>query len=194
MFSSLIKKYKGLHLFVRFAVNILLLSAIWFGFYSFLRYSFFVNNFYEQASMHFTSFLLISSKFVLNLFGFETEIQGKIIKIANSPGVFLDKGCLARNLLGLYVGFILAYPGKIKHKLWAIPLGIIIINILNVLRIAGLAYLVLDYPEYVDINHHVIFKYTVYFFIFLMWYFWIKHFSASSKNNRFTKQPEANTL
>ena len=83
--------------------------------------------------------------------------------------------------MGLYVGFILAYPGKIKHKLWVVPAGLLVIIILNIMRISGLTYLVLRWPEYVDINHHVIFKYTVYFFIFLMWYFWIKHYSVSAK-------------
>jgi exosortase/archaeosortase family protein len=125
--------------------------------------------------------LLVVSRLVLELLGFKTELVGKTVRIAGTGGVYLNRGCLARNLMGLYVGFILAYPGKIKHKLWVIPAGLIVITILNVARICGLAYLVLCCPEHVDINHHVIFKYTVYFFIFMMWYFWIKYYSVSAK-------------
>lgn len=177
----LLDKYQKLSPLYRFIANGIILVLIWVLFYQFLRYSAFVHSFYEAVTHILTDNLLIVSKFVLQIFGFETEISGKIVRIVGTGGVYLDRGCLARNLMGLYVGFILAYPGKIKHKLWVIPVGLVVINILNVMRICGLAYLVLCCPKYVDINHHVIFKYTVYAFIFLMWYFWIKYYSVSAK-------------
>ncbi len=180
MLKTLINKYKNLNLFIRFVVNILFLALIWVVFYSFFRYNSGINEFYEYISNQLTHILLLSSKLLLSIFGFQTEIDGKVIKIINTGGVLLDRGCLARNLLGVYVGFILAYPGKIKHKLWVIPSGIMVITLLNIARISALAYLVYGYPEYVEINHHVVFKYTVYFFIFCMWYFWIKYFSSTS--------------
>ncbi len=188
MLKTVLNRYQNLNLLTRFIVNILILSAIWFVFYNFFRYSSFINIIYENVVNSLTQSLLWFSKILLSAFGYDTTIHGKVIRIVGTGGVLLDRGCLGRNLIGLFVGFILAYPGKAKHKLWSIPLGIIIINLLNILRIAGLTFIVLRYPEYVDINHHVIFKYTVYFFIFLMWYFWIKYFSASSKNNKITKK------
>jgi len=191
----LFNKYRKLSPLLKFIVNGVVLVLIWFLFYQFLRYSAFVHTFYETITHVLTDNLLIASKFVLQLFGFDVEISGKIVRIAGTGGVYLDKGCLARNLMGLYVGFILAYPGKIKHKLWVIPAGLVVINILNVMRICGLAYVVLCCPEYVDINHHVIFKYTVYVFIFLMWYFWIKYYSVSAKRKVNKKnQPQSTEL
>ncbi|MDF1551174.1 MAG: archaeosortase/exosortase family protein [Bacteroidales bacterium] len=177
----LIDKYKNLTPLIKFFANGVILVIIWSLFYQFLRYSPFINSFYEVITNQLTKILLISSKFLLEIFGFETEISGKTMRIFGTEGVYLDRGCLARNLMGLFAGFIIAFPGNIKYKLWVIPAGLLVINILNVFRISGLAYLVLRYPEYVDINHHVIFKYTVYFFIFLLWYFWIKYYSASAK-------------
>lgn len=177
----LIDKYKNLTPLIKFFANGVILVIIWALFYQFLRYSPFIHSLYEIATNSLTKSLLISSEFLLEIFGFETEISGKIMRIVGTGGIHLDRGCLARNLMGLFTGFIIAYPGSIKHKLWVIPAGLLVINILNVFRISGLAYLVLRFPEYVDINHHVIFKYTVYFFIFLMWYFWIKHYSVSAK-------------
>ncbi len=181
MFKALIDKYKKQHLLVRFVVNIVLLALIWMIFYKLLRHTAYVSSFYEYVSDIFTGFLLISAKFLLALFGFETEMFGKVVRIVGTGGVLLDRGCLARNLMGLFVGFILAYPGKIKHKLWTIPAGLLVIILLNIIRITALTYLVYGYPEYVDINHHVIFKYTVYFFIFCMWYLWIKYYSSTAK-------------
>ena len=179
--KSIIERYKSFPPLLKFLTNGVILVLVWFTFYQFLRNSTFIHNIYEVGTEKLTENLLIISKFVLDLFGFETFLNGKIIRIEGTGGVYLDRGCLGRNLMGLYVGFILAYPGKIKHKLWVVPAGLLVIIILNIMRISGLTYLVLRWPEYVDINHHVIFKYTVYFFIFLMWYFWIKHYSVSAK-------------
>ncbi len=180
--KTLLHKYKNLHLLVRFVVNIALLACFWFIFYQFFRYNKYVNEIYEYISNNFTQFLLHASKTLLSVFGIETSIHEKTIKIANTGGILLDRGCLARNLLGLFVGFVLAYPSKIIHKIWAIPLGIIFIIFLNIFRISALTFLVYAAPEYVDVNHHIVFKYVVYFFIFCMWYFWIKYFSITSKN------------
>ncbi len=181
MFKIINAKYKNLHLLTRFVINIVFLSLLWIIFYVFFRYNPYINEFYEYIVDKFTRVLLLAGKFLLGISGFDIEIEGKVIRISGTSGVLLDKGCLGRNLLGLFAGFILAYPSQIKHKLWAIPLGLLIIMFLNVLRIAALTVLVHSYPDYVDINHHVIFKYTVYFFIFCMWYFWIKYYGSTSK-------------
>ncbi len=181
MIKAVILKYKNLNLLVRFIVNIVLLSLIWLFFYSFLRYNSHIHETYEYVSNQFTYFLLLSSKLTLSIFDLKTEIVGKIIRITGTGGVLLDRGCLGRNLMGLFAGFILAYPSKLKHKLWAIPLGLLIIILLNIIRISALTYLAYSYPEYVDINHHVIFQNTVYFFIFCMWYLWIKYYSSTAK-------------
>lgn len=177
----LLNKYKKLHPLYKFVATGLIIIAVWFIFYHFFRNSRFIHSFYEIVTQNLTTSLLSISQVFLNLFGFETEVFGKVVRISGTSGVYLDRGCLGRNLMGLFAGFILAYPGRIKHKIWYVPLGLVVITFLNVLRIAGLAYVVYCCPEYLDVNHHVIFKYTVYFFIFLMWYFWIKNYSVSAK-------------
>jgi len=192
--KSIIERYKSFPALLKFLTNGVILVLLWLVFYQFFRYSNFVHSVYEVGTEKLTQYLLVASKFVLDSFGFETILTGKVIRIENTGGVYLDRGCLGRNLMGLYVGFILAYPGKIKHKLWVVPTGLLVILILNIIRICGLAYVVLRWPEYVDINHHVIFKYTVYFFIFLMWYFWIKYFSLSAKPRKKSKSTESAEL
>lgn len=158
---------------LRFLINGAILFALWWVFYSFFRNTQWINGIYESVTAMLTRDLLYASKYFLSLLGFESVVFGKTVRISGTAGVFLDRGCLGRNLIGLFVGFIVAYPGIIRKKLWYVPLGIVLITIINIFRISGLAYITLCCPEHVDINHHIIFKYTVYALIFVMWYVWI---------------------
>ncbi len=167
------KKYKSLNEIVKLAINALILGLIWVIFYKYFRHSEGISSIYETGSNWFTAFLLNASSGVLELFGYETIINGKYMKIVNSPGIFLDRGCLARNLMGLFFGFMLAYPGIIRKKLWYIPFGLIVINIFNIIRLSALAWLTLAHPDLVEVNHHYVFKIIVFSAILLMWYFWI---------------------
>ena len=171
---SLLEKYRNQHPIIRFFINGILLFIIWWVFYSFIRNSDFISSFYEVVTAKLTRILLLGSKHFLNFFGLDSYVFGKTVRIYQYGGVFLDRGCLGRNLMGLFVGFIISYPGIIRKKLWYIPLGLVLITIINILRISGLAYIMVCCPEHMDINHHVIFKYTVYVLIFLMWYIWIQ--------------------
>ncbi len=167
---------------IRFVINAIGLALLWLVFYGLLRDFAFVNDFYEFGVREFTNFLLVSTEGFLNLFGYETISYGKIVKIVDTPGIYLDRGCLARNLMGLYVGFVLAYPGMIKKKLWFIPFGLIVIIILNIMRLGGMAMILVCCPEHVDINHHYVFKIVVFGAIFILWYFWIFKMNSQKIN------------
>lgn len=181
MISRLNKLYLSLNPFIRFLINGFLLFLVWTIFYSYFRNNNSVNAFYEYITLHLGNILLSVSKYFLNLLGYKTLVFGKTIKIVGTYGVYLDKGCLGRNVLGLFAGFLIAYPGKITSKLWFIPLGLLIINIINVFRITGLALTLKYFPQYVDINHHIIFQVVVLSCIFIMWYWWISKFGANSR-------------
>jgi exosortase/archaeosortase family protein len=173
LFLSIFEKYKKLPDIIKFVVNGTLLVVLWFIFYSVFRYMNFIHQMYEIASREFTNFLLWNCKALLNILGYEVEISGKAFNIVGTAGVYLDKGCLARNLMGLFTGFVIAYPGLVKIKLWFIPSGLIVINILNIIRLSAIAILTECCPEKVEFNHHYVFKIVVFSCILLMWYIWI---------------------
>ena len=82
--------------------------------------------------------------------------------------------CLAINLFFVFMVFIIAYPGKLKTKLWYIPFGIVVIFILNSMRMAALTLIVAKNPHLMDLFHHFIFQGLIYVFIFLMWWYFTK--------------------
>ena len=77
--------------------------------------------------------------------------------------------CNALELYVLYIGYIICRPAPIKKRLIYIILGIVIIYLLNIIRIAGLGWLYLEHPRMVDFAHKYAFKAVVYFTIYLLW-------------------------
>lgn len=166
----------------RFVIHAVLLYAVYFVFFTFFRHYQPIEYIYNKGILFLTNGLLYATHFCLNLLGYASAVfpAEKIIQIPGSRGVLLDLGCLGRQLMGLFAGFLIAYPGKISSKLWFIPLGLVIVNILNVLRITILALVLFHYPEANITYHHDIFNIVVYAFIFLMWVFWISRYGVRS--------------
>jgi len=172
--------YRAKSPLIRFIINALGLCLIWLLFYHVLRYNALVHFFYETGTQFLTHSLLVTSQFFLNLMGYKTIIIGKIIQIVDTPGVLLDRGCLGRNLMGLYAGFLIAFPGKVFSKLWYIPMGLTVIYFLNVTRICLLALAFIYFPD-TEIDHHAVYNNTVYVMVFLLWFIWIKKYGDINK-------------
>jgi len=190
--NDYILKYKQLNPFIRLAVNGTVLFLIWTIFYKYFRSSDFIYFYYEEITYRLTNLQLKVTEFFLELIGYDIELYAKQIKHVGGASVHLDRGCLGRNPQGLFVGFILAWPGKFKNKLWFIPSGLIAIWIINVFRISALLITSNCCPQYMDLNHHVIFKIIVYACIFLMWFIWIQKINKHHKVNENKNAPVVN--
>jgi len=83
--------------------------------------------------------------------------------------VSIEDGCNALELFVLYAGFIICMPAKILRKILFIVGGIIAIYITNVIRCAGVAYIILYHPRYADFAHHYVFTFVVYGLIIALW-------------------------
>jgi len=85
--------------------------------------------------------------------------------------------CNALELMILYIGFIVCMPSGFWRKVFYIIIGVILIDIINILRCVGLIYLREYYHAYFDFAHHYLFKATVYTATFLMWMFYARKIS-----------------
>jgi exosortase/archaeosortase family protein len=79
--------------------------------------------------------------------------------------------CSGLKQIFVFLCIIAFYPGSEKHKLWFIPLGILLIWALNVIRISSLIGLFESFPNHFDLFHELS-KYVFYFIIFMFWVFW----------------------
>ena len=100
-----------------------------------------------------------------------------VIGIDGTHGLWVGDPCNGITLFALFVGFIIAYPGKIKNKLWFIPLGLLSIHIINILRIVSLCLIVLYKPDSLAFNHTYTFTILVYAYVFWLWLIWSNKYS-----------------
>jgi exosortase/archaeosortase family protein len=113
---------------------------------------------------------------ILDLFGFVTfQYKIRLIGIDGASGLWMGDNCDSIELCAIFMGFIIAFPGFWKQKLWYIPMGFVIITIMNIIRVIALA-IIQRYcsKSLLDFNHTYTFNILVYGAIFAMWYMWIR--------------------
>lgn len=176
------KKY-----WLQFLIRGVLLFIIILVFYNILRQNEYVNRIYVNILNKFAQFLLFASAKFTELFGFEVTTYGKTLKIVDefkAHGIYMDRGCMGRNVLLTFAGLIAVFPGKFINKLWYIPSGLAIITFVNILRISGLAITAYCCPEYSDINHYLVFKIVAWVVIFILWIIWFNRFSPFAEKRK----------
>ena len=157
---------------VRFILTSFFLFVTWFVLYDlWLHPAGKVDTFIINILVH-------NSDLLLSIIGFDTiptDILGESIRtvgIDGSHGVWIGDPCNGLTLFALFTGFVLAFPGPIKSKLWFIPVGIVSIHLLNVIRVSALAVIQHYAPDYLEFNHTYTFTILVYSYVFYLWHIW----------------------
>jgi exosortase/archaeosortase family protein len=120
---------------------------------------------------------------MLSLFGLVTYIDVEsdhvviFLESGNYRGIWVGDECNGFKLFSIFSIFIFSFPGKIKHKLWFLPMGFVFIHLANVIRVGALLLINNYYPQYLDFNHLYTFTIFVYAIIFLLWYWYAKKYS-----------------
>ncbi|RKR09732.1 exosortase family protein XrtF [Flavobacterium sp. 90] len=91
------------------------------------------------------------------------------------------EGCNAVSVIILFVSFVVAFSGKFKPTFLFILLGIFLIYIVNIVRIALLVVLAYNFPEYAHFLHGVFFPLIIYGLVFVLWFIWINKFSKYAR-------------
>ncbi|MDE3235361.1 MAG: hypothetical protein KGO81_05345 [Bacteroidota bacterium] len=84
--------------------------------------------------------------------------------------------CNALELYVLYVGFLIAFPLTLSRGIQFGLLGIAVIFMANVLRLAALSILNLHHVAAAELAHHYVFKVVVYALIFGLWVLYLKKY------------------
>lgn len=90
------------------------------------------------------------------------------------------EGCNGLNTIIIFVAFIIAFGPLNKMAGWFIPLGIAIIHIANLFRIALLFFVVKFMPQFMYFTHKYLFTAILYIVIFVLWIVWVKKRKAAS--------------
>ncbi|MFD1469531.1 exosortase X [Hymenobacter caeli] len=119
---------------------------------------------------------------VLRLAGFAAGTGASVptlVLLNGQPVVSVGDPCNGLLMYALFAGFVVAFPGRGRQKLWFVPLGIFAIYALNVARVALLALNHAYWYHTVDFNHHYTFTFVVYGAIGGLWALWARRSTAA---------------
>ena len=109
---------------------------------------------------------------ILKGFGYETYRAGRLLGIGESNGIILVDGCTGISAIGLFIGFVIAYPGKWIPRMAFIFIGVGVIYLVNIIRICFLAVTQVTNPAIFDFTHDYSTTAIFYIVIFGLWVIW----------------------
>ncbi len=109
---------------------------------------------------------------ILSFLGEEVFLYDRVVGIAGAAGVEIVDGCNGIAAIGLFLGFIIAYPGAWMPRIAFSILGIAIIYLVNVARIVSLAFIQVYWPQGFDFTHDYSTTVIFYIVIFILWMVW----------------------
>jgi exosortase/archaeosortase family protein len=112
---------------------------------------------------------------LLGSVGFETFVQGRDLALPGVPGVRIANGCNGLSTLGLFVGFVLAYPGSARRRFWFIPLGVLAVYLTNVARVMAMLLSQKYWPAAFEPLHGFGLTTIFYVVVFCLWILWVNY-------------------
>lgn len=122
--------------------------------------------------------VISNSSGIVQWFGFDVFTYNRVVGIFGNAGIEVVDGCNGIAAMGLFFGFIVAYPGDIKKKISFLLFGIGLIYLSNVIRITVLVLIQESYPEIFDFFHDYTTTAIFYFIIFGLWLIWVNYSNA----------------
>ncbi|HET6528405.1 MAG TPA: archaeosortase/exosortase family protein [Balneolaceae bacterium] len=124
--------------------------------------------------------IITVSSSILNIFEFDVYANGRFIRIGETAGILLVNGCSGISAMGLFVGFVIAYPGEWLPRILYIITGIGIIYLVNIIRIIALAITQEFWPAIFDFTHDYSTTAIFYLVIFGLWMIWANQGTKNS--------------
>lgn len=112
---------------------------------------------------------------VLSILGFEEAFaQGRVLRIPETAGVQVINGCNGLSTIGLFVGFVCAFPGSWKRRLPFLAVGILVVFAANVARVTGLLLFQRYWAPGFDLVHGLGAPTFFYLVVFGLWMLWAR--------------------
>jgi exosortase H (IPTLxxWG-CTERM-specific) len=131
----------------------------------------------DHAVEPFTAGIAWASGAALNLLEQDVTMQGTVIR---SPrfAVTIRNGCNGVEAMLIFLAAVLAFPASWRSRLIGLALGILAIQIVNLVRVVALFLAGVYFPRIFDSSHTVIWQTIVILLGVLLWIFWANRFAA----------------
>ena len=168
-----------------FVINVVVIYALWKAFAYFVKHS---GGIVHEAWIKIIYYLgeayAAVTSFILNAFGENTVRTGISVFFPDfNKLIRVEDHCLAIPATVIFIGSILSFTGRWQNKLWFIPMGIVLIILINLTRLVLLCYIFAHFSKsFYEINHSLVYVILAYTLIFLMIVWWMRRFSGLKEN------------
>ena len=174
----MIKEFIPTILFLAKFVGIYLVGNILYGLYA---------TAYEPSPDPATHWVTDQTAIVLTACGWPTEAESRTnkatteLKHDGKRVLAVYEGCNGLNVMIIFVAFLIAFGPISKPLLWFIPLGLLIIHLMNLARITLLFWVSLYWERYMYFTHKYFFTAILYVVVFILWVWWVRKFASKEK-------------
>ena len=148
--------------------------AIWKGLVFTLEHIPYLTPYWNSFRDAFGQFLATTTKFIVcDILGFQGHSYSRVFQIEGTNGIDIKNSCIGLSAMIIFAGLIAVYPGRWKHKLWYIPLGMVLVQCSNIFRLVSLGIMQKYSSEaFVQFNHGYTYLIITYTFIFMLVAHW----------------------
>ena len=133
-----------------------------------------------------THVVSVQTAFVLNTCGYDVNAEDRKQKPTTDlmhlgrAKLSVYEGCNGLNTMIIFVAFLIAFGPISKTLLWFIPVGLLIIHLMNLARISLLFFVSEYMPDAMYFTHKYFFTAILYVVIFVLWIWWVKRYSPGN--------------
>lgn len=178
MSSFSIKEFKPTILFLVKFVAIYLVGNFLYGLYV---------TAYNPGPDIATHWVSDQTAIVLTACGWPTEVEDR----ADRPTTRLNydgksilavyEGCNGINVMIVFVAFLIAFGPMTKAMLWFLPLGLLIIHLMNLARITLLFWVSIYMESLMYFTHKYFFTAILYVVVFILWIWWVRRYAMRNE-------------
>ena len=93
----------------------------------------------------------------------------------------VDHTCSGLKQFYQALALFLLYPGPGKHKLWYIPMVLLVMHLVNIFRIVALSFTMIYMFQHWDFMHDWVLRPLFYVVLFALWVLWEERFRSRQK-------------
>jgi len=136
-----------------------------------------INNDYIDTHVNdfFTLLVAQASNLLINLFGVKSVLSYKSIT-CSSFSVLVINQCNGVFTTGIFISAVFAFPSTFREKMIGILLGFFSIFVINVLRIVGIFFVGIKFPNFLHEAHVWVAQTLVIILSISVWLLWVEGF------------------
>ncbi|MEP0775235.1 MAG: exosortase H [Acidobacteriota bacterium] len=124
----------------------------------------------------YTTFVAHQARVALNLLGESARVDGQVL---SSPrfAVQIYNGCNGLEAILVFVAGVLAFPAPWMKRLVGVVLGVLTIQVVNIIRVVSLFYIGIFKPQWFAVSHVFIWQSLIILVGVVLWLVWVQRYA-----------------